>query len=182
MNHRGFTCSGRKSTSVLIRIQTVRHSDSVPGCCFLLKLILKKQQQQKKNSRRQQKHEQLASKRRSWSWSKPYDTLIVFLNNKVWKKSQHENLPSVHRVKVYLFPLTEPFLLLFQHLYAIVEEGTKTYKKDWLVMCYLTLHLLLLDYSLTVKAANLIFISECASAISSAKEGKSGFIYNLVKS
>ena len=41
--------------------------------------------------------------------------------------------------------------------------------------------LLLLDFSLTVKAATLIFISGCRSAISSEKEGKSGFIYNLVK-
>ena len=41
---------------------------------------------------------------------------------------------------------------------------------------------LLLDFSLTVKAATLIFISGCGSAISSAKEGKSSFIYNLVKS
>ena len=40
----------------------------------------------------------------------------------------------------------------------------------------------LLDFPLTVKAATLIFISGCGSAISSAKEGKSGFIYNLVKS
>ena len=40
----------------------------------------------------------------------------------------------------------------------------------------------LLDFSLTVKAATLIFISGCGSAISSAKQGKSGFIYNLVKS
>ena len=39
-----------------------------------------------------------------------------------------------------------------------------------------------LDFSLTVKAATFIFISGCGSAISSAKEGKSGFIYNLVKS
>ena len=39
-----------------------------------------------------------------------------------------------------------------------------------------------LDFSLTVKAATLIFIFGCGSAISSAKEGKSGFIYNLVKS
>ena len=39
----------------------------------------------------------------------------------------------------------------------------------------------LLDFSLTLKAATLIFISGCISAISSAKEGKSGFIYNLVK-
>ena len=42
--------------------------------------------------------------------------------------------------------------------------------------------LVLLDFSLTVKAATLIFISGCGSVISSAKEGKSGFIYNLVKS
>ena len=41
---------------------------------------------------------------------------------------------------------------------------------------------ILLDFSLTVKVATLIFISGCGSAISSAKEGKSGFIYNLVKS
>ena len=40
---------------------------------------------------------------------------------------------------------------------------------------------LLLDFLLTVKAATLLFISGCGSAISSAKEGKSGFIYNLIK-
>ena len=40
----------------------------------------------------------------------------------------------------------------------------------------------LLDFSLTVKAATLIFISGCGSAISTAKEGESGFIYNSVKS
>ena len=39
---------------------------------------------------------------------------------------------------------------------------------------------LLLDFSLTVKAATLIFISGSGSAISSAKEGGSCFIYNLV--
>ena len=41
---------------------------------------------------------------------------------------------------------------------------------------------ILLDFSLTVKAATLTFIPGRDSAISSAKEGKSGFIYNLVKS
>ena len=41
--------------------------------------------------------------------------------------------------------------------------------------------LILLDFSLTVKAATLIFIFGCDSAITSAKEGKSGSIYNLVK-
>ena len=38
------------------------------------------------------------------------------------------------------------------------------------------------DCSLTVKAATLIFISGRGLAISSAKEGKSGSVYNLVKS
>ena len=37
---------------------------------------------------------------------------------------------------------------------------------------------ILLDFSLTVKAATLIFISGCGSAISSAKEGKLVF-FNL---
>ena len=36
---------------------------------------------------------------------------------------------------------------------------------------------MLLDFSLTVKAATLIVISGRGSAISSAKKGKSGFIY-----
>ena len=40
----------------------------------------------------------------------------------------------------------------------------------------------LLDFLLTVKAATLIFISGRGLAISSAKEGNSGFIYNVVKS
>ena len=42
--------------------------------------------------------------------------------------------------------------------------------------------LLLIDFSLTVKAAPLIFIPGRGSTISYAKEGKSGFIYDLVKS
>ena len=39
----------------------------------------------------------------------------------------------------------------------------------------------LIDFSLTVKAVTLIFISGRCLAISSAKQGKSGSIYNLVK-
>ena len=35
----------------------------------------------------------------------------------------------------------------------------------------------IIDFSLTIKAATLIFISGRGSAISSAKEKKSGFIY-----
>ena len=47
--------------------------------------------------------------------------------------------------------------------------------------CSIDCALALIDFSLTVKAATLIFISGRGSAISSPKEGKSGFIYNLVK-
>ena len=42
--------------------------------------------------------------------------------------------------------------------------------------------MLLIDFSLTVKAATLIFISGRGSDIPSANEGKSGSIYNMVKS
>ena len=42
--------------------------------------------------------------------------------------------------------------------------------------------LLLIDFSLTVKAATLIFISGRGLAISSAKQGILGSIYNLIKS
>ena len=51
--------------------------------------------------------------------------------------------------------------------------------------CFLIGHtsiFVLIDFSLTVKAAHLIFISGRGSAISSAKQGRSSFIYNLVKS
>ena len=43
----------------------------------------------------------------------------------------------------------------------------------------LTSSLVLMDFSLTVKAATLIFISGRGSAISSAKEGKSGSYYKF---
>ena len=42
--------------------------------------------------------------------------------------------------------------------------------------------MVLLDFSLIVKATTLNFISWRGSAISSAKGGKTGFIYNLIKS
>ena len=44
-----------------------------------------------------------------------------------------------------------------------------------------TAHLVLIDFSLTVEAATLIFISGRGSVISCTKEGKSDYIYNLVK-
>ena len=41
---------------------------------------------------------------------------------------------------------------------------------------------MLIDFSLTVLAATLLLIFGRGLAVSSAKEGRSGFIYNLVKS
>ena len=41
--------------------------------------------------------------------------------------------------------------------------------------------MVLIEFSLTVKATTLIFISGRGSAISSAKQGKSGYIFNWVK-
>ena len=45
----------------------------------------------------------------------------------------------------------------------------------------LQVHFVLIDFSLTVKAATFIFISGRGLVISSSKQGKSGSIYNLVK-
>ena len=45
-------------------------------------------------------------------------------------------------------------------------------RKTTLVSSYIYNIYVLIDFSLTVKAATLIFISGCASAISSAKEDK----------
>ena len=64
--------------------------------------------------------------------------------------------------------------------------GVRFHFKNDIFNEYIPIHLLsfllvLLDFSLTVKAATLIFISGRGSAISSAKQGKSGSIYNLVK-
>ena len=52
----------------------------------------------------------------------------------------------------------------------------------WYPYCGNIIPCILIDFSLPVKAATLIFISGRGSAISSAKEGKADFIYNLVKS
>ena len=58
------------------------------------------------------------------------------------------------------------------------DQTPQNAASDQVHHCLLTV---LKDFSLTVKAATLIFISVRGSAISSAKEGKSGFIYNLAK-
>ena len=68
-----------------------------------------------------------------------------------------------HRFCVLKSLVSPPYLLLYVFIMTLSNDLTY----------------ILLDFSLTVKAATLIFISGCGSAISSAKEGKSGFIYNL---
>ena len=60
--------------------------------------------------------------------------------------------------------------------YLTIFDHTIEYK-----IFFVEIRQLLIDFLLTVKAATLIFIPGRGSAISSAKEGKSGFIYNLVK-
>ena len=47
-----------------------------------------------------------------------------------------------------------------------------------MILCYTTV---LIDFSLSVEAATVIFIYRRGSAIPSDKQGKSGFIYNLVE-
>ena len=48
-------------------------------------------------------------------------------------------------------------------------------------MFIVTEYAALIDFSLTVKAVTMIFISGRGSAILSAKQGESGSIHNLVK-
>ena len=59
--------------------------------------------------------------------------------------------------------------------YLVCEKNMFMVSSRWLKW-------ILIDFSLTVKAATLIFISGRGSAISSSKEGKSGFIHDLVNS
>ena len=66
-------------------------------------------------------------------------------------------------------------------LVKLMEKGTTEIHIDTTYLLIGLIHVLL-DFSLTVKAATLIFISGYGSVISSIKERKSCFIYNLVKS
>ena len=63
--------------------------------------------------------------------------------------------------------------------FVILKMMTKNEGK--LIFATKIVSAVLIDFSLTVKAATLIFISGRGPAISSAKQGKSGSIYNLVK-
>ena len=82
------------------------------------------------------------------------------------------------------FDIRLPFKTFKTILYFFVtfRKVCLQYVIKWLSHDNGAMYIVLIDFSLTVKAATLIFISGCGSAISSAEEGKSGFIYNLVKS
>ena len=78
-----------------------------------------------------------------------------------------------------------PFLYCVCHLFLFWLGDTDVligFLTGILYIEIITILPVLLDFSLTVKAATKLFISGRGLAISSAKEGKSDSIYNLVKS
>ena len=89
---------------------------------------------------------------------------------------------SVNRLQNGHFPIFSNFISMAT--IKVKKNQYQTLRQTQGILFYFTNKnkLVLLDFSLNVKAATLIFISGCGSAISSAKEGKSGLIYNLVKS
>ena len=94
---------------------------------------------------------------------------------------------SLCRLVIYVnHALVANFNVANMSFNAIRESKILTKLSEFMVHVHLTgwliLLLVLLDFSLTVKAATLIFIYGCGWAISSAEEGNSGSIFNLVKS
>ena len=90
--------------------------------------------------------------------------LREFFEKVNFEKSQqltknHETLPSMQRANLSVIKFED-------------MAPSRNYEKGSTV---------LIDFSLTVKAATLIFISGRSLAISSAKQGKSGSINNLLK-
>ena len=64
-------------------------------------------------------------------------------------------------------------------MHIITFTNISSCEKNYLIKILSSL--VLIDFSLTVKAATLIYISGRGSAMSSAKQRNSGYIYNLVK-
>ena len=97
----------------------------------------------------------------------PFDTLIVFPNDFFEKVKFGKNVRRRQQ----------------KHEKILIMQTVKSkFRLQQTTVIREMLGLILLDFSLTVKAVTLILISGCGSAISSAKEGKSGFMYNLLKS
>ena len=86
---------------------------------------------------------------------------------------------------LYSFQVLWQYITEYSGIHVKQNDFDLSYRQQctWWGFSGLLYHrLVLIDFSLTLKAATLIFISGRGSAISFAKEGKSGFIYNLVKS
>ena len=111
--------------------------------------------------------------------------LAYFTSFTVWRYfKKSDNVKSTGRFQNF-------FLLIFSSPPPTLDLKKNRKSTNKQVLAYLFYYYIdvyaayahvLLDCSLTVKAATLIFISGCGSAISSAKEGTSNFIYNFVKS
>ena len=85
--------------------------------------------------------------------------------------------------KMLLHPHSNQNPMMMLYVFSFMKKCNNCTRVDLILHNFQLLIIrILLDFSLTVKATTLIFISGCGSAISSAMEGKSGFIYNLVKS
>ena len=91
--------------------------------------------------------------------------------NKISSKQNHAILASMQRMKS-----------IFSLICILSWPDLDVFLQDDGLGLGAQLKLILYDFLVTVKAATLIFISGRGSAISSAKKGKSGFIYILVNS
>ena len=76
---------------------------------------------------------------------------------------------------------TAAFSILLHIFFLNLFEGNNIIYTVWVALQAFNEPMVLIDFSLTEKAATLIFISGRGSAISSAKQEKSGSVYNLVK-
>ena len=74
----------------------------------------------------------------------------------------------------WLFPFG--FYIIFKSLRCNCDSSYQTFPVQASTEMSTSHYYILIDFSLTVKATTLIFISGRGSTISSAKEGKSGFI------
>ena len=85
-------------------------------------------------------------------------------------------MPSITTINLVSIAFCDNIILLCCNWENLLQKHRRLLR---VVQSHLlpTVHHILLDFSLTVKAATLIFISGCGSAISFAKQEKSGFIY-----
>ena len=113
---------------------------------------------------------------------------VELIDLKIARPHEQDKVINYRLIEEHSQTFNERLFLPYCKLYnkCILKSANFPFKTSSLKTCALlkeNLHIKkLLDFSLTVKAVTLIFIPGCCSAISSAKEGKSGLIYNLVNS